>query len=65
MKYQVNDKSLENEKINGVMKLCANNGTLIHTSSFPDGFTYSEQIRGAENFCVFFYFFQLKFVESC
>ncbi len=38
-KYLVNDQSLENEKINGVMKLYANNGTLIHTSSFPDGFT--------------------------
>jgi hypothetical protein len=28
--YQVSDESLENEKINGIMKLYSSNGTLIH-----------------------------------
>jgi hypothetical protein len=39
VKYQVNDESLESEKINGIMKLYSSNGSLIHSSSFPDGFT--------------------------
>jgi hypothetical protein len=36
--YQVNDGSLEDEKINGIMKIYAKNGTLVHSSSFPEGF---------------------------
>jgi hypothetical protein len=36
--YEVNDKSLADDKINGLMKLYSSNGTLIHSSSFPDGF---------------------------
>ncbi|MDQ5869340.1 MAG: hypothetical protein M3530_06385, partial [Thermoproteota archaeon] len=36
--YQVNDESFENEKINGIMELYSSNGTLIHSSSFPEGF---------------------------
>jgi hypothetical protein len=36
--YQVNDGSLEDEKINGIMKIYTDNGTLIHSSSFPEGF---------------------------
>ena len=39
VKYQVNDESLEGEKVNGIMKLYSRNGSLIHSSSFPDGFT--------------------------
>lgn len=38
VRYEVNDKSLANEKINGLMKLYTPNGTLIHSTSFPDGF---------------------------
>jgi len=38
VRYQVNDESLEDEKINGIMKLFSSNGSLIHSSSFPDGF---------------------------
>ncbi|HEY7108732.1 MAG TPA: hypothetical protein VH415_04825 [Nitrososphaeraceae archaeon] len=36
--YQVNDASLEDQKINGVMKIYSENGTLIRSSSFPAGF---------------------------
>jgi hypothetical protein len=39
VKYQVIDQSLENEKVNGIMKLYSSNGSLVHSSSFPDGFT--------------------------
>src|SRR6476661_4010363 len=38
VRYEVNDKSLTDEKINGLMKLYTPNGTLIHSTSFPDGF---------------------------
>jgi hypothetical protein len=38
VKYQVNDKSLPNQKINGLMKIYSTNGTLIHSTSFPAGF---------------------------
>lgn len=36
--YQVNDGSLEDEKINGIMRIYSENGTLVHSSSFPEGF---------------------------
>lgn len=36
--YQVNDISLVNTKLNGVMQVYFSNGTLIKTSSFPNGF---------------------------
>ena len=49
VKYQVNDKSFENEKINGIMKLCSSNGSLIHSSSFPDGFAAKKK-GGEEEF---------------
>jgi hypothetical protein len=38
VKYEVDDKSLTDEKINGLMKIYSSNGTLIHSTSFPDGF---------------------------
>jgi len=38
VKYQVNDKSVAGEKINGLMKIYSANGTLIHSTSFPTGF---------------------------
>ena len=38
VKYEVNDESLANQKINGLMKIYSANGTLIHSSSFPEGF---------------------------
>ena len=38
VRYEVNDKSLTDEKINGLMKIYSSNGTLIHSTSFPDGF---------------------------
>lgn len=40
--YQVNDASLDGQKINGVMKIYSQNGTLIRSSSFPAGFTAKE-----------------------
>ena len=49
VKYQVNDESLEGEKINGIMKLYSTNGSLIHSSSFPDGFTAKKK-GGSEDF---------------
>ena len=49
VKYQVNDESLEGEKVNGIMKLYATNGSLIHSSSFPDGFTAKKK-GGTEDF---------------
>ena len=49
VKYQVNDESLESEKINGIMKLYSSNGSLIHSSSFPDGFTAKKK-GGVEEF---------------
>jgi hypothetical protein len=39
VRYQVDDKSLADQKINGLMKIYSSNGTLIHSTSFPDGFT--------------------------
>jgi hypothetical protein len=47
--YQVNDESLENEKINGIMKVFSSNGTLIHSSSFPEGFEAKKK-GGTEDF---------------
>ena len=44
VKYQVNDESLEGEKVNGIMKLYSTNGSLIHSSSFPDGFTARKRV---------------------
>ena len=38
VKYEVNDKSLANQKINGLMKIYSTNGILIHSTSFPAGF---------------------------
>jgi len=38
VRYQVEDKSLADQKINGLMKIYSSNGTLIHSTSFPDGF---------------------------
>ena len=36
--YDVENKTLQDERINGVMKVYASNGTLVKYSSFPDGF---------------------------
>jgi hypothetical protein len=36
--YQVDDNSLADKNINGLMKIYSSNGTLIHSTSFPDGF---------------------------
>jgi hypothetical protein len=36
--YDVKNKTLEDERINGVMKVYAPNGTLVKYSSFPNGF---------------------------
>ena len=49
VKYQVNDESLEGEKVNGIMKLYSTNGSLIHSSSFADGFTAKKK-GGTEDF---------------
>jgi len=49
VKYQVIDKSLENQIINGIMKLYSSNGSLIHSSSFPSGFTAKKK-GGEEDF---------------
>ena len=38
VKYEIDDKSLVDQKINGLMKIYSSNGTLIHSTSFPDGF---------------------------
>ena len=49
VKYQVKGDSLAGEKINGIMKLYSSNGSLIHSSSFPDGFTAKKK-GGMEEF---------------
>ena len=36
--YDLENKTLEDQRINGVMKVYSSNGTLIKYSSFPDGF---------------------------
>ena len=36
--YDVEKKTLRDERINGVMKIYASNGTLVKYSSFPSGF---------------------------
>ena len=46
--YQLNNESLENVTINGIMKIFSSNGSLIHSSSFPLGFVAKE--RGTEDF---------------
>jgi hypothetical protein len=38
VRYEVDDKSLADQKIKGLMKIYSSNGTLIHSTSFPDGF---------------------------
>lgn len=40
--YTVNDPSIINQTINSVMKVYQVNGTLIKTSSFPNGFIVNE-----------------------
>jgi hypothetical protein len=40
--YQVNDGSLKDEKINGIMRVYSENGTLVRSSSFPEGFIAKE-----------------------
>ena len=47
--YQVNDESLESEKINGIMEIYSANGSLIRSSSFPDGFVAKKR-GGTEDF---------------
>jgi hypothetical protein len=49
VKYQITDKSLEKQIINGIMKLYSSNGSLIHSSSFPGGFTAKKK-GGEEEF---------------
>jgi hypothetical protein len=43
--YQTLDQQLINTKINGVMEVLAENGTLVKTSSFPAGFDLTESGR--------------------
>jgi hypothetical protein len=43
--YQTVDPQLVNTKINGVMEVLAENGTLVKTSSFPAGFDLTESGR--------------------
>ena len=38
VEYTLEDKSIENERINAVMKVFAPNGTLVRTTSLPGGF---------------------------
>jgi hypothetical protein len=40
--YQIIDESLGDQKINGIMKVYSENGTLIRSSSFPQGFIAKE-----------------------
>ena len=40
--YDVENKTLQDERINVVMKVYASNGTLVKYSSFPDGFLANE-----------------------
>jgi hypothetical protein len=39
VEYTIEDESIENEMINAVMKVYAPNGSLIRTTSIPNGFT--------------------------
>jgi hypothetical protein len=39
IQYTVEDESLENEMVNGVMAVFAPNGTFLKQTSFPSGFT--------------------------
>ncbi len=43
VRYEFDDKSLPDEKINGLMKIYSSNGTLIHSTSFPDGFNVKKK----------------------
>jgi hypothetical protein len=45
--YKVNDNSIAGQRINAVMEVYASNGTLIRTSSYPDGFI-AESSGGVE-----------------
>ncbi len=49
VKYQLNDKSVGGEKINGLMKIYSSNGTLMHSTSFPNGFDAKKK-GGVEEF---------------
>jgi hypothetical protein len=39
VEYTIEDKTIQNEMINAVMKVYAPNGSLIRTTSIPNGFT--------------------------
>jgi len=39
VEYSIEDKTIQNEMINAVMKVYAPNGSLIRTTSIPSGFT--------------------------
>src|SRR5918999_5116882 len=45
--YEINDNSIAGQTINAVMEVYAPNGTLIRTSSYPDGFV-AQSSGGAE-----------------
>ena len=47
VRYQVDDKSLADQKINGLMKIYSSNGTLIHSTSFPSNYTNTIHIQGS------------------
>ena len=47
VEYTLEDKSIENERINAVMKVYAPNGTLVRTTSLPGGFV-AENNGGVE-----------------
>ena len=42
VQYNTNDFSLLNAQLNGIMKVSLLNGTIVKTSSFPNGFTLNQ-----------------------
>ncbi len=47
--YILNDESLKGEQINGMMEIYYSNGTLIKSSSYPEGFK-AKKIEGTKEF---------------
>jgi hypothetical protein len=52
VEYTIEDETIQNEMINAVMKVYAENGSLIRTTSLPSGFTaqVNSKYTGKHNF---------------
>jgi hypothetical protein len=48
VQYKTNDASLINTKANGLLRVTSLNGTVIKTSSFPNGFLLNQETKSIQ-----------------